>query len=94
MHLRNQVVEPLQIDRGFLEPPLRGPPPVAVQTDASRFLEQLAPVIRTIGEQSVDHLGFDHDAGVGAETRAAQHVGDVAQPSRRTVDEVVAVTRP
>ena len=45
------------------------------------FLEQLAPVVRAVGQQRVDHPGFDHDAGVGAEAGAAQQVVDVAQPA-------------
>ena len=54
----------------------------AIQADARRLLEQFAPVVRTIGEERVDHLAFDDDARVAAEPRAAQKIGDVAQTTR------------
>ena len=93
LHLVDQVVEALQVDRRLLEAALRRAPAIAIQADARRFLEQLAPVVRTIGEQRVDHLALDDDAGAGAEAGAAQQVGDVAQPARRAIQEVVALAR-
>ena len=66
---------------------------VAIEADAGRFLEQLAAVVGAVGEQRVDHLALDDDAGVGAESRAAQQVGDVAQAAGRAIEEVVALAR-
>ena len=73
LHLADQVVEALQIDGRLLETALGGAAPIAIEADARRLLEQLAPVVRTIGEQRVDHLAFDDDAGVArrAPCRAA-----------------------
>src|SRR6185369_10544303 len=73
LHFANQVVEPLEIDGGLLEASLRG----------------TAPVVGPVGEERVDHLGLDDDARVGSETGAAEHVGNVAQPSRRAVYEIL-----
>ena len=92
-HLVDQVVQPLQIARRLLEAAFRRAATIAIEADARRLLEQLAPIVGTIGEQRVDHLALDHDAGAGAEPRATQQVGDVAQAAGRAVEEVVAVAR-
>ena len=93
LHLGDQVVEALQVDRRLLEAALGGAAAIAIEPDAGRFLEQLATIVGTVGEQRVDHLALDDDAGVGAEAGAAQQVGDVAQPAGRAVQEVVALAR-
>ena len=69
LHFGDQIVEALQVDGRLLEAALRGAPAIAIEADAGRFLEQLAPVVRAVGEQGVDHLALDHDAGVGARGR-------------------------
>src|SRR5262249_42185833 len=46
LDLADQVVEPLQVDGRLLEASLGGAPAIAIETDAGRFLEQLAPVVR------------------------------------------------
>ncbi len=94
LHFVDQIVEPLQVDRRLVEPPLRRATAVAIESDARRFLEQLAPVVRPIREERVDHLALDDDAGVGAEAGAAQQIGDVAEPAWRAIQEVVALARP
>ena len=94
LYFVDQIVEALQVDRRLVEPPLRRATAVAIEADARRFLEQLAPVVRPIRQERVDHLALDDDAGVGAETGAAQQIGDVAQPARRAIQEVVALARP
>ena len=93
LHFADQVVEALQVDRRLLEAPLGRAAAVAIEADAGRFLEQLATVVGAVGEQRVDHLALDDDAGVGAEARAAQQVGDVAQAARRAIQEVLALAR-
>ena len=75
LHFGDQIVEALEVDRRLLEPALGGATAIAIEPDAGRFLEQLATVVGAVGEQRVDHLALDHDAGVGAESRAAQQVG-------------------
>ena len=89
----DQVVEPLQVDRRLLEPALGCPAAVAIEPDARRFFEQLAAIVRAIGQERVDHLAFDDDARVGAQARAAQQIRDVAQTAGRAVEEVVALAR-
>ena len=93
-HLADQIVQALQVDRRLLQAALGGAAPVAVQPDAGRFLEEFAPVVGTVGEQGVDHLALDHDAGVRTEPRAAQQIVNVPQPAGRAVEQVVALTRP
>ena len=94
LHLGDQVVEALQVDGRLLEAALGGAAAVAVQAHAGRLLEQLAPVVGAVGEQGVDHLALDHDAGVGAEPGAAQQVVDVAQAAGRAVEQILALARP
>jgi hypothetical protein len=91
--LVDQVVEALQVAGRLLEPPLRRAPAVPIEADARRLLEQLAAIVRPVGQQRVDHPALDDDARTRAQPRASQQVGDVAQPARRAVEEVVAVTR-
>ncbi len=91
LHFGDQIVEARQVDRRLLEPALGRAAAVAIESDACGFLEQLAPIVGAIGEQRVDHLRFDHDAGVGAEPGAAHHVVDVAQAARRAVQHVLAL---
>ena len=93
LNFRNQVIEAHKIAGRLLEPALGGASPIAIQSDSCRLLEQLAAIVGPIGEQRVDHPGFDHDARVGAQPRAAEHVRDVAQATRRAVQEVVALAR-
>ena len=89
LHLADQVVESRQIVAGFLEAPFGAAATVTVEADSRRFFEQLAPFIWTVGEQRVDHARLDHDAGIGAEPRAAHEVVDVAQAARRAIEEVL-----
>jgi hypothetical protein len=92
LHLGDQIIETLQVDRGFLEAALGRPAAITIQSDARRFLEQLSPIVRTIGEQSVDHLALDDDARVGTQAGPAKQVGNVSQPTRRAVEEVFALS--
>ncbi len=87
----DQVLHPLQVEGGLLEPALGGLPAVAVEADARGFLEQRAPLVGTVGEEEVDHLRLDHHPGVAAEAGAPQQVLDVAQADRRAVEQVVAL---
>ena len=92
LHLADQVVEARQVDRRFLETAFRAPPSVAVEADAGGFLEQLAALIRAVGEQRVDHPRLDHDTRVRTQARATYKVVDVAQPARRAIQEVFALS--
>ena len=93
LHLGDEILEALQVGRGFLEAARRGVAAVAIQADAGRLLEQRAALVGAIREQQVDHLGFDDHAGVAAEPGAAQQVLDVPQPRRRVVEQIVALAR-
>ena len=92
LHLGDQVIEPLQIERRLLQPAFGGATPIAIQPDPSRLPEQLAAVVGPIREQRVDHLAFDDDTGVGTQAGAAQQVRDVAQPTGSAIQEVVTLT--
>jgi hypothetical protein len=92
-HLVDQIVQTLQIARRLLEPTLRRAPTISIQADPGRLLEQLPPIVGSVREQRVDHLALDDDARPRSQTRAPQQVGDVAEPARRAIQEVVAVSR-
>jgi hypothetical protein len=62
LDFRDQIIDAGEIHRRLFEPALGSPLSVAVETDAGRFLEELAPLVGAIGEQSVDHLALDHHA--------------------------------
>jgi peptidoglycan hydrolase CwlO-like protein len=85
------ITQPFGPSELLLEPPLGAALAVAIETDACRFLEQLAPLVRTIGEQGIDHLAFDDNTRVGAQPGAAHHVMNVAQTARRAIQKVVAL---
>ena len=91
LHLGDEVLDALEVGRGFLQPALGAVLPVAIEPDARRLLEQRPALVGAVGEQQVDHLGLDHDAGVAAESGAAEQVLDVAQPDGRAVEQVVAL---
>ncbi len=86
-----QIFQPLEVDRGFLQPALGAVLPVAIQTDSRRLLEERTPLLGAIGKEEVDHLGFDHDPGPAAQPGAAQQILDVAKPDRRRVEQVFAL---
>jgi hypothetical protein len=93
LDLGDEVVHPLEVRGRFLQPALAAVLPVAVESDARGLLEQGPPFLGPVGEQQVDHLGLDDDAGVAAEPGTAEEVLDVAQPDRRAVEQVVALAR-
>src|SRR6185503_5271740 len=93
LHLGDQVVQALEVDRGLLETALGRAAAIAVQADSGRFLEQLATVVGAIGQQRVHHLALDHDARISAQTRAAEQIGNVAQTAGRAVEEILTLAR-
>src|SRR5436309_4888186 len=93
LYLGDQVLEPGQIGRRFLEAPLRALFAVAIQSDSRRFLEQRTPLFGFLRQQGLDHLRFHDDGGVRAQAGAAQHVLDIPEPYRRTIQHVFALTR-
>ncbi len=78
LHLGNQVVQSSKIDRRFFETPLCAAFPVAIESYAGCFLEQLSPLVGPVREKSVDHLALDYDSRIRAQSRAAHHVVNVA----------------
>ena len=94
LHLGDQVFQPLQVGGGLLEPALGAVLAVAVEADARGLLEQRAALLGAIGQEQVDHLGFDDHAGVAAQAGAAEQILDVAEPDRQVVEEVFALARP
>jgi hypothetical protein len=93
LDLGDQVLDPLKVLRGLLQAPLGAVLAVAVEPDAGCLLEERPALVGAVREEEVDHLGFDHDAGVAAEAGAAEQVLDVAEPDRRTVEQIVALAR-
>ena len=89
----DQILDPLEVDRGLLQAPLGAVLPVAIEADPGGLFEQAPPLVGAVGEQQVDHLRFDHDARVAAEPGAAEEILDVAQPHRGAVEQVVALAR-
>ena len=51
LDLADQVIDARQVERRLLEPAFRATAPVAIEADTSGFLEQLATIIGSIGEQ-------------------------------------------
>ena len=89
----DEVVEPIEVECGLLESAFGAATTITIEPNARRFLEQLTTIIGPVGEQGIDHLGFDDHAGVGAQPSPAQHVVNVAQAARGTVQQVFALAR-
>ncbi len=90
LDFRNEVVDASQVGGGFLQTSLGAPLAVAVEPHAGGFLEQLTPVIGSVGEEGIYHPCFDDHAGIGPESGATNHVVDVAQSAGRAVEEIIA----
>ena len=69
LHLGDQILQPLEVGGGFLQPPLGAVLPVPVEPDAGGLLEEGAALLGPVGQQQVDHLGFDDHPGVAARAR-------------------------
>ena len=93
LHFGDQVFEAGQVCPRLLQASLVALLPAAVEPDSRRFFEQGAALLRLLREQRVDHLRLHHDGRVRAEPGATQQVLDIAQADRRTVQQVVALTR-
>ena len=94
LYLSDEVLDALKIDGGLLQPALGAVLPIAIQPDARRLLEEGASLVRPVRQQQVDHLGLDDHAGIAAQSRATEQILDVAQPDRRTVEQIVALPGP
>jgi hypothetical protein len=88
--LGDQVLEAGQVLLRALEAPLRRLPPVLVAADAGRLLEHLAPLLRAIGQDRVDHALLDDRVRVRTEARVAADVEDVTEAGGLPVQLVVA----
>ena len=93
LDLAHQILEPGEVRGRLFQPALRARLAVAVQPDPGRLFEQGTPLLGLLGEERFDHFGFHHDRGVRPEARAAQQVLDVAQPHRRSVQQVFTLAR-
>ena len=91
LDLGDQVLHPLKVHRGLFQATLGAVLAVAVEPDAGRLFEQRSPLVGPVGEEKVDHLGFDDHAGVAAEAGAAEQILDVPEPDRSAVQEIVAL---
>src|SRR6266550_3577009 len=91
LHLGDEVLEPGQVGRGFLEAALGAALAIPVQPDPGRLLEQGPALLRLLRQQRIDHLRFHHHARVRAEARAAQQVLHVAQAYGGAIQEVLAL---
>ena len=89
----DEVVEARQVDRCLIETALGAAPAIAIQADARRLLKQFASIVGTVREQRIDHAALDHDARIGTESGAAHEILNVAQATRRAVEQVLALTR-
>ena len=76
------------LDRA-LELALAGDLAAAEQRRARRLLDEQAQLLGLRGDDLADAALLDHRVGLGADTAAEEELGDVAQPRRRVVDEVV-----
>src|SRR4029079_1431338 len=90
LHFGDEVIEPLQIDGRLLQTTLGGATAIAIESYARGFLEQLAAVVRAVGQERVDHLAFDDHARVGAKTGAAKQIRDVGQTAGCAMQERVS----
>ena len=93
LYLVDQVIEAREVDGRLLETALRAATTVAIQSDASGFLEQVTTFVGAVGQQGIDHPAFDHDAGIGAQARATHEILNVAQTARRTIQEILTLAR-
>ncbi len=91
LHFRDQVVHACQVRIGFIESPRRHPTPVLITPDARRLLEHGAALLGLIAEDRVDHAAFDDRVGVGPEPRVPAEILDIAQPTQRAVQAILAL---
>src|SRR5690606_30669824 len=77
LDLRNEVLETRQVRLRRFQTPLCGLPPVLVAANACRFLEELPPLLRPVGQDRVHLPLLDHRVGVGAQPRVTEQVQDV-----------------
>ena len=94
LYFGNEIVDASEVGGCFLEATLSAALTITIETDAGRFLKQLAPFVGTVAEQRVDHLRLDDYPGISAETGPTHHVVDVAQTARGAVQEIIALSRP
>ena len=87
----DDVVESLKVLGGAIELAFRGVLAVPVQADAGGFLEERAAVVRPVRQEAFDHAGFDDDARIAAESRAAQKILHIPQAHGGVVDQVFAL---
>src|SRR5690606_40515023 len=92
LDLRNEVLETRQVRLRRFQTPLCGLPPVLVAANACRFLEELPPLLRPVGQDRVHLPLLDHRVGVGAQPRVTEQVQDVLQAARRAVQLVLTAT--
>jgi hypothetical protein len=59
LNFRDEVVEPAEVDCSLLETTLSAAFPVAIESYACCFLEQLAALVGPVREQCIDHLALD-----------------------------------
>ena len=93
LHLGDQVVETRKVDRRFVETPFRAATTIAIQTNARGFFEQFATVVRTIGQQRVDHPTLDDYARVGTKACTTHEILDIAQAARCAIQQILAFPR-
>jgi hypothetical protein len=72
LHLRNKILHALQIDRSLFQPSFRAVLPVSIETDPRGLLEERTPLFGPVGEEQIDHLGFDDDSCVATQSRTPQ----------------------
>ena len=93
LNLRDQVLDPLKVQPGFLQAALGALLPVAIEPDAGGLFKQRAALLSPVRQEDVDHLGFDYDTGVTAQPGTPKQILDIAQTRRGPVKQVVALAR-
>src|SRR5690606_7879492 len=92
--LIDHVLEPGEVRLGRLEATLRRLAPLFVAPDARGLLEDLAPFVRPVREDPVDHPLLDDRVAVGREPGVAVQVADVLQTAGLAIELVLAPALP
>ena len=93
LHLGDDVLDAGQVGLGRFELVPGGAPPRLVFSYTGCFFEDAAPVFGPFADDFVDHALLHHRVRTLAQAGIHEQVGDVEQPARDFVHQIVALTR-
>ena len=88
VELLAEIAQPVEVVVRLAHPALGLAPPLAVQGDAGRLLEETAQLLRPGLDETRDRALLDDGVAARAKARAEKEIGDVAPPAPRAVQVV------